>query len=62
MTSEKVKEHTNRVARWYFGGIASGGAAIVTHPLDLLKVAQQTQQQKLPVLKLTSKIVRSQGQ
>ena len=27
-----------RVSRWYFGGIASCGAACCTHPLDLLKV------------------------
>lgn len=24
--------------RWYLGGVASAGAACVTHPLDLLKV------------------------
>lgn len=33
-----------RVARWYFGGCASAGAACCTHPLDLLKVHLQTQQ------------------
>lgn len=27
-----------RMSRWYFGGIASCGAACCTHPLDLLKV------------------------
>lgn len=27
-----------RVSRWYFGGLASCGAACCTHPLDLLKV------------------------
>jgi hypothetical protein len=27
-----------RVARWYFGGIASTMAVCITHPLDLLKV------------------------
>jgi len=26
------------VSRWYFGGLASAGAACCTHPLDLLKV------------------------
>jgi dicarboxylate transporter 10 len=26
------------MARWYFGGLASAGAACITHPLDLLKV------------------------
>ena len=28
-----------RVSRWYFGGLASCGAACCTHPLDLLKVS-----------------------
>ena len=27
-----------RVSKWYFGGLASAGAACFTHPLDLLKV------------------------
>lgn len=31
--------------RWYLGGLASAGAATVTHPLDLLKVHLQTQQE-----------------
>ncbi|KAB0364288.1 hypothetical protein FD754_008444 [Muntiacus muntjak] len=29
-----------RVSRWYFGGLASCGAACCTHPLDLLKCGQ----------------------
>ena len=35
--SEKrsVKKH-----RWYLGGFASAGAAVFTHPLDLMKVRQ----------------------
>ncbi|KAK0410612.1 hypothetical protein QR680_005234 [Steinernema hermaphroditum] len=33
-----------RIGRWYFGGLASAGAACCTHPLDLLKVHLQTQQ------------------
>lgn len=28
-----------RASRWYFGGLASCGAACCTHPLDLLKVS-----------------------
>jgi len=28
-----------RISRWYFGGLASAGAACCTHPLDLLKVS-----------------------
>ncbi|CAG2183306.1 unnamed protein product, partial [Oppiella nova] len=31
-----------RVPKWYFGGLASAGAACCTHPLDLLKVHLQT--------------------
>ncbi|OTF72713.1 Mitochondrial dicarboxylate carrier-like protein, partial [Euroglyphus maynei] len=30
------------VPRWYFGGIASTGAACITHPLDTMKVYYQT--------------------
>lgn len=41
MTSE------TRVARWYFGGLASAGAACCTHPLDLLKVHLQTATSRL---------------
>lgn len=31
-----------RLARWYFGGLASAGAACCTHPLDLIKVFNNT--------------------
>lgn len=49
-------------ARWYFGGLASAGAACFTHPLDLLKVMLQTQQEgKLSVVQLTINIVKKQG-
>lgn len=51
-----------RVARWYFGGLASAGAACFTHPLDLLKVTLQTQQDnKMSLARLTGTIVREQG-
>lgn len=51
-----------RVARWYFGGLASAGAACCTHPLDLIKVHLQTQQEgKLSIIKLTTNIVKKQG-
>ena len=33
-----------RLAKWYFGGLGSAGAACCTHPLDLIKVHLQTQQ------------------
>lgn len=51
-----------RVAKWYFGGMASGGAACVTHPLDLLKVHLQTQQvSTMGGGQMAVHIVRSQG-
>ena len=37
-----MQKNPNRQSRWYFGGIASAGAACCTHPLDLLKVHLQT--------------------
>lgn len=52
----------NRVSRWYFGGVASSGAACFTHPLDLLKVTLQTQQKaNLTAVQLTGKIIRERG-
>lgn len=51
-----------RTARWYFGGLASAGAACFTHPLDLLKVMLQTQQDNTLTLgRLTGRVVREQG-
>ncbi|KAF0306287.1 Mitochondrial dicarboxylate carrier [Amphibalanus amphitrite] len=50
-----------RISKWYFGGLASAGAACFTHPLDLLKVHLQTQQKKLSVGRNVVNIVRSQG-
>ena len=52
---------SKRISRWYFGGLASAGAACITHPLDLVKVALQTQQGKISILQLTSSVVREQG-
>lgn len=54
-------DKTKRRSRWYFGGIASAGAASVTHPLDLLKVALQTQQTKMNVVSFTGHLIRDQG-
>lgn len=52
----------DKVSRWYFGGLASSGAACFTHPLDLLKVTLQTQQEaKLSIFSLTGKIIRERG-
>lgn len=59
MTTELKRQRANR---WYFGGMASAGAACVTHPLDLLKVILQTQQEgSVSMWQLTRKIVRQQG-
>ncbi|XP_015922368.1 mitochondrial dicarboxylate carrier [Parasteatoda tepidariorum] len=53
---------SKRLARWYFGGIASAAAASCTHPLDLLKVHLQTQQEgKIGIVKNTTNIIRKQG-
>lgn len=53
---------TKKVARWYFGGIASVGAACCTHPLDLLKVHLQTQQKaELRLVGMGVKVVRTYG-
>ncbi len=35
-------QQSKRIGRWYFGGLASAGAACCTHPLDLLKVSKYT--------------------
>jgi solute carrier family 25 (mitochondrial dicarboxylate transporter), member 10 len=52
----------DRIGRWYFGGLASAGAACVTHPLDLLKVTLQTQQEgKISIVQLAVKIAKTQG-
>lgn len=50
-----------RVSYWYFGGLASAGAACFTHPLDLIKVALQTAQEKTSIVPLTAKICREKG-
>ncbi|XP_020043635.1 mitochondrial dicarboxylate carrier isoform X1 [Castor canadensis] len=51
-----------RVSRWYFGGLASCGAACCTHPLDLLKVHLQTQQEvKMRMTGMALQVVRSDG-
>ncbi|XP_035775704.1 mitochondrial dicarboxylate carrier-like isoform X1 [Anopheles albimanus] len=55
-------DNKKRLSYWYFGGLASAGAACCTHPLDLLKVTLQTQQEgKISLLQLTGKVVRTQG-
>lgn len=52
----------DRKSRWYFGGLASAGAACCTHPLDLIKVHLQTQQEgNLKLAGMAVKIWRSDG-
>lgn len=52
----------DRIGRWYFGGLASAGAACCTHPLDLLKVHLQTQQGgKISLGQMSVKLYRSDG-
>lgn len=51
-----------KISKWYFGGLASAGAACITHPLDLLKVQMQTQKGKnISMLKLTGIVLKNQG-
>uniref|UniRef100_A0AAR2L765 Mitochondrial dicarboxylate carrier n=1 Tax=Pygocentrus nattereri TaxID=42514 RepID=A0AAR2L765_PYGNA len=51
-----------RVSRWYFGGLASCAAACCTHPLDLIKVHLQTQQEvKMRMTGMALRVVRSDG-
>ncbi|KAF1748169.1 hypothetical protein GCK72_024636 [Caenorhabditis remanei] len=57
-----VEDKTKRLGRWYFGGVAGAMAAVCTHPLDLLKVQLQTQQQgKLTIPQLSLKIYKNDG-
>lgn len=56
----KMKE--SKVSKWYFGGLASAGAACCTHPLDLLKVQMQTQKGKnISMFQLTRIVITNQG-
>lgn len=57
-----MADQTKKLSRWYFGGISSAGAACVTHPLDLLKVHLQTQQEgKISIARSTINIIQKQG-
>ncbi|XP_013880649.1 mitochondrial dicarboxylate carrier isoform X2 [Austrofundulus limnaeus] len=52
----------NRVSRWYFGGVSSSAAACLTHPLDLIKVHLQTQQEvRVRMIGMTVNVVRREG-
>ncbi|XP_076866199.1 mitochondrial dicarboxylate carrier isoform X2 [Brachyhypopomus gauderio] len=51
-----------RISRWYFGGLSSCAAACCTHPLDLLKVHLQTQQEvKMRMSGMALHVLRSAG-
>uniref|UniRef100_A0A8C7JRI0 Solute carrier family 25 member 10 n=1 Tax=Oncorhynchus kisutch TaxID=8019 RepID=A0A8C7JRI0_ONCKI len=51
-----------RMSRWYFGGLASCGAACCTHPLDLIKVHLQTQQKgKMGMVSMAMQVVKNDG-
>ncbi|XP_042360573.1 mitochondrial dicarboxylate carrier isoform X1 [Plectropomus leopardus] len=52
----------NRISRWYFGGVSSSAAACLTHPLDLIKVHLQTQQEaKMRMVGMAVDVVRREG-
>ncbi|XP_028455690.1 mitochondrial dicarboxylate carrier isoform X1 [Perca flavescens] len=52
----------NRLSRWYFGGVSSSVAACLTHPLDLIKVHLQTQQEvKVRMIGMVVAVVRREG-
>lgn len=62
MTEDLKLKKLKRVPRWYFGGIASATAACCTHPLDLLKVHLQTQQEgKLGLVHMAKFVVKKHG-
>ncbi|KAM3864435.1 mitochondrial dicarboxylate carrier [Diretmus argenteus] len=51
-----------RISRWYFGGVSSSAAACLTHPLDLIKVHLQTQQEvRMRMMGMTVNLVRREG-
>ncbi|XP_034567987.1 mitochondrial dicarboxylate carrier [Notolabrus celidotus] len=51
-----------RTSRWYFGGISSSAATCLTHPLDLIKVHLQTQQEvRVRMIGMTVNVVRREG-
>ncbi|XP_046855016.1 mitochondrial dicarboxylate carrier-like isoform X2 [Xenia sp. Carnegie-2017] len=62
MANTKKEKVLVKKQRWYLGGIASGMAVCVTHPLDLLKVHLQTQQKvQTGLVGMAIKVVKSDG-
>jgi len=58
--SKPVKKQAQ--APWYYGGLASMGAVMFTHPLDTIKVQLQTQQKaKFGLFGMGSHMVKTNG-
>lgn len=56
------RDKTQKLSRWYFGGLASSAAACITHPLDLIKVHLQTQQEKkMSFYETTREVIKKGG-
>lgn len=55
-------QQPKNVGYWYFGGISSAMAAACTHPLDLIKVHLQTQQQRqLGMFGMGIRVIKQDG-
>ncbi|XP_035897105.1 mitochondrial dicarboxylate carrier-like isoform X1 [Anopheles stephensi] len=62
MSHQMALNRPEKASRWYFGGLASAGAAYCTHPLDLLKVLYQTDiRNNVSMLQLSREIIRDDG-
>lgn len=65
LTQKSHREATTSVVpRWYFGGLASAGAACITHPLDTMKVYYQTSgvlTGKQTLIAATLKVINKNG-
>lgn len=48
----ETRRREDRIQRWYHGGVAACGATCFTHPLDLLKVQLQTQQEHAKIVSI----------
>lgn len=57
-----IEGDRTQLSHWYFGGISAASAACFTHPLDLLKVTIQTQQEeKLSSVQIARRILKADG-
>merc|ERR1712130_37677 len=62
LVSKHKMTEQKRMGRWYFGGLASAGAACCTHPLDLIKVQLQTKKDgNIGAVAQAKIIIRSEG-